>query len=950
MGARRKGRELALQALYQLDVTSDGSAEALQRFWEHFDTSPSAREFACELVTGVWARLEKIDHVVEEVSENWRLERLSRVDLNVIRIAVYELLADAGPAPEVVINEAIEVARRFGTEESAGFVNGILDSVARRLAVLSTGGRRCCRKMDERYDPRVVEEKWQQRWRQPGAAGLDLESAGRPYYNLMMFPYPSAEGLHIGHAFAFTGGDIHGRFRRMQGFDVFQPMGFDAFGIHAENYALNVGQKPQDLVPRVTANFRRQLDRLGAMFDWEHQVDTTRPRYYRWTQWIFLQLYKHGLAFRRKAPVNWCPTCKTVLANEQVVDGYCERHWETKVEQRFLEQWFFGITRYAQRLLDNLEWIDWSETTKRLQGNWIGRSEGAEIDFPLAQGGTQVIRVFTTRPDTLFGATYMVLAPEHPLVDEITTEAQRGAVAEYRRKAAAKDLVSRRTTREKTGVFTGALAVNPTTGGEIPVWIADYVLMEYGTGAIMAVPAHDERDFEFATEFDLPIIRVIAPEGVTAETPVEEAYTGNGRLVNSGRFDGQDAEEAKHAICAWMEERGCGKARVEYRLHDWCVSRQRYWGPPIPVVYCDTCGIVPVPEEDLPVLLPDLDDVRPDESGIAPLARAESFYRVPCPRCGADARRETDVSDTFLDSAWYFLRYPSAKHDEIAFAPDLTRKWLPVDRYTGGNEHACMHLLYARFLTMALHEIGLLPFEEPFDVFRAHGLIIKDGAKMSKARGNVVNPDQAIDQHGADTIRLYLMFLGPYEEGGDFREAGIPGVRGLLDDAWRIVRDLDRGAQASETLCRATQRAVKKITQDIESLSYNTAIAALMTLRNDIKRNAPADPWVAETFVKLLAPFAPHIAEELWEALGHDTSVFLADWPGYDEAMILEDEIVMVVQVNGRVRGRIQVARDAGEDVVLERAMADESVQGFLGDRPIRRKIVVPGKLVNLVV
>lgn len=804
--------------------------------------------------------------------------------------------------------------------------------------------------MDERYDPRSVEEKWQRRWRERGAAQVDLYGAPRPYYNLMMFPYPSAEGLHIGHAFAFTGGDIHGRFRRMQGWNVFQPMGFDAFGIHAENYALNVGEKPQALVPRVTANFRRQLDRLGAMFEWEHQVDTTSPKYYRWTQWIFLQLFKHGLAFRRKAPVNWCPQCKTVLANEQVVDGYCERHWETRVEQRFLEQWFFGTTRYAQRLLDNLEWIDWPETTKRLQANWIGRSEGAEIDFPLATDRSRVIRVFTTRPDTLFGATYMVLAPEHPLVDEITTARQRDRVMEYRRRTAGMDLVSRRTIREKTGVLTGASAINPATGAAIPIWVADYVLMEYGTGAIMAVPAHDERDFEFAKTFQLPIVRVIAPGGVEADEPLSEAHTGGGRLVNSGPFNGQEVEEAKRNICAWLEEKGCGKAHVEYRLHDWCISRQRYWGPPIPIIYCDVCGIVPVPEDDLPVLLPDLEDIRPDESGVAPLARAESFYRVPCPTCGGTARRETDVSDTFLDSAWYFLRYPSALRDDVAFDPALTAMWLPVKRYTGGNEHACMHLLYARFLTMALHDIGLLPFEEPFEVFRAHGLIIKDGAKMSKARGNVVNPDEAIDAHGADTIRLYLMFLGPYEEGGDFRDSGIPGVRGLLDDAWRLVRNFDANAVAPQHLLRAAHRTVKKVTEDIESLSYNTAIAALMTLRNECKKNGPPDRWVLETFVRLLAPFAPHIGEELWEALGHESSVFDAGWPSYNEEMLREEEVEVVVQVNGRIRGRIQVARDASQEAIVERALAEEGVRAHIGNKPIRRRIVVPGRLVNIVV
>jgi len=804
--------------------------------------------------------------------------------------------------------------------------------------------------MDERYDPRVVEEKWQQRWREGAALRPDMRGAQKPYFNLMMFPYPSAEGLHIGHCFAFTGGDIQGRYRTMHGHDVFQPMGYDAFGIHAENYALKVGVNPKKLVPRVTSNFRRQLDRLGAMFDWEHQVDTTQPEYYRWTQWIFLQLFKHGLAFQKEAPVNWCPECKTVLANEQVIDGKCERHWETTVEQRFLKQWFFGITRYAQRLLDNLSWIDWPDTTRRLQHNWIGRSEGAEIHFALADGSGRQIVVFTTRPDTLFGATYMVLAPEHPLVDAIATGEQRAAVEQYRARAAAMDVVSRRSTREKTGVFTGAYAINPATEQRIPVWIADYVLMEYGTGAIMAVPAHDERDFEFATVFSLPIVRVIAGEGAAAGTPLEAAYTGPGRLVNSGPFDGRPSDEAKQAITAALAQRGLAQPRVQFRLHDWCVSRQRYWGPPIPIVHCGSCGAVPVPEKDLPVLLPDIDDFRPDESGVAPLARVESFYETICPSCGGAARRETDVSDTFLDSAWYFLRYPSVGDDTVAFDPELTAKWLPVARYTGGNEHACMHLLYARFLTMALKDMGLIGFEEPFVMFRAHGLIIKDGAKMSKARGNVVNPDDSIDRHGADAIRLYLMFLGPYEEGGDFRDAGLPGVRRFLDGVWRAARELDPAAVAGEGLRRATHRAIKKVSEDVENLRYNTAIAALMTLLNDIRREGPADRWVLETLTQLLAPFAPHFAEELWEVFGHDTSVFRSSWPSFDPQMLVEDQIELAVQVNGKVRGRIQVAKDAPEAEVIERALAEEGVGAAIAGKPVKRVIVVPGKLVNIVV
>ena len=804
--------------------------------------------------------------------------------------------------------------------------------------------------MDERYDPAAIEAKWQRRWHERRTNTPDLRGAGRPYYTLMMFPYPSAEGLHVGHAFAFPGVDIHARFRRLQGFDVFEPIGFDAFGIHTENYALRVGKNPRQLVPRIIENFTRQLRRLGLMVDWEHVVDTTAPDYYRWTQWIFLQLYKNGLAVRKKAPVNWCPACQTVLANEQVIDGECERHPGTQVEQRLTEQWFFTITKYAERLLQDLDWIDWSETTKTAQRNWIGRSEGAEIHFPLAGAPERAIQVFTTRPDTVFGATYMVLAPEHAWVEELATPAQRGAVAAYRERVARMDLVSRRAVKEKTGVFTGAYAINPATGTPIPIWIADYVLAEYGTGAIMAVPAHDQRDFEFAEVFNLPIVRVIAGEGESADAPLAAAYDGPGRLVNSGPFTGLDAGAGKRAITDWLAECGAGRARVEYRLHDWCISRQRYWGPPIPVVYCAHCGIVPVPESDLPVLLPDTEDFRPDASGVAPLARVRSFFEAPCPQCGGSARRETDVSDTFLDSAWYFLRYPSTDRHDVAMDPDLTRKWLPVDMYIGGNEHAVLHLMYTRFITMVLHDLGFVHFDEPFKKFRAHGLIIKDGAKMSKSRGNVVNPDQYLDQYGADVFRMYMMFLGPYEEGGDFRDEGISGIRRFLDGVWRTARELDATARASESLRRATHRAIKKVQDDLESLRYNTAIAALMTLLNDIKRDGPPDRWVTETLLLMLAPLAPHIAEELWEALGHTTTIFEARWPPFDPALIVEETVVVAVQVNGKVRGRIEVPREAAEEALLAAALADPAVQAHIDGKPIRRHVVVPGRLVNLVV
>ena len=805
--------------------------------------------------------------------------------------------------------------------------------------------------MDERYEPGAVEAKWQRLWRERGTNNVDLANAKRPYYTLMMFPYPSAEGLHVGHAFAFPGVDIHGRFRRLQGYDVFEPIGFDAFGIHSENYALKVATNPKVLIPKTIDNFTRQLTRLGLMVDWDHTVDTTSPEYYRWTQWIFLKLYERGQAVRKKAPVNWCPSCQTVLANEQVIDGECERHAGVKVEQRLTEQWFFKITDYCERLLKNLDWIDWSESTKTAQRNWIGRSEGAHIDFALATEPARKLRVFTTRPDTLFGATYMVLAPEHAWVDDLTTPAQRAAVDAYRERVAKMDVVSRKAVKEKTGVFTGGYAVNPATEKQIPIWIADYVLAEYGTGAIMAVPAHDQRDFEFAKVFDLPIIRVIAADGESADTSLgEQAYDGAGRLVNSGRFDGMDADEGKRAITAWLAQQGVGEAQVQYRLHDWCISRQRYWGPPIPIIYCDACGIVPVPENQLPVVLPDIDDFRPDASGVAPLARVKSFYEADCPKCGKKGRRETDVSDTFLDSAWYFLRYPSAHDDSVAFDPQLTRKWLPVDTYIGGNEHAVLHLMYTRFITMALHDLGLIDFEEPFKKFRAHGLIIKDGAKMSKSRGNVVNPDEYLDRHGADVFRMYMMFLGPYEEGGDFRDEGIAGVQRFLEAVWRMARDLEPGTLASPALQRAVHRAIAKVGDDFENLRYNTAIAALMTLLNDVRRLGPPDRDTIEKLIVLLAPLAPHFAEEVWEGLGRDGSVFDASWPAYDPAMLVEDTVEIAVQVNGKVRGRAVVAKDASEADLLNAALADTAVQAAISGKEIRRKVVVPGRLVNLVV
>ena len=817
------------------------------------------------------------------------------------------------------------------------------------------------------YRPAEVEEKWQETWEREGTNTLTLDqlrTAESPFYNLMMFPYPSAEGLHVGNIYAFTGADIHGRYKRMTGHTVFEPIGFDAFGIHSENFALKVGTHPMELIPRNVANFTRQLRRIGGMFDWNHTVDTTDPAYYKWTQWLFLQLFKAGLAEHKEAPVNWCPSCKTVLANEQVIAGACER-CGTPVEQRRIKQWFFKITNYVERLLDNLDHIDWSDTTLKAQRNWIGKSEGGELRFPVARANgeeweatDELVPVFTTRPDTVFGATYVVLAPEHPLVDAVTTPEAEAAVRDYQSQTAATDLVARqKTDKTKTGVFTGGYCVNPATGEAVPVWIADYVLMEYGTGAIMAVPGHDERDFEFATEMGLPIVRVVAGEGQDADTPLTEAYTENqkGKLVNSGQYDGMDVPEAKAAIVRDLADRGLGELRVNYRLHDWCVSRQRYWGPPIPIIHCEACGAIPVPEDDLPVELPNVEDFRPDDSGISPLARVESWYRVPCPECGGTARRETDVSDNFLDNTWYFLRYPSTDFDDRPFDPEITRRWLPVDTYIGGNEHAVLHLLYSRFTTMALHDMGHLDFAEPYDQFRAHGLIIREGAKMSKSKGNVIVPDPIIEEYGADTFRLYLMFLGPFSEGGDYQDKGITGPHGFLHRLWESV--VPKNGELPDTppdpeVEQKLHQTIQQVSEQVPALQYNTAIAAMMEYLN-VARAGGRQPSRAEVepLVCLVAPFAPHIAEELWLRLGHEGGIFDgAHWPAFDPVKAEESSVEVAVQVNGRLRGTVSAAPGASEDQVVALAKAEPNVAKHLEGMQVRKIIHVPDRLLNFVV
>ena len=803
--------------------------------------------------------------------------------------------------------------------------------------------------MNGEYDFRAIEVKWSRRWREENAYAVDLKKAERPFYNLMMFPYPSAEGLHIGNLFAFVGSDIYGRFQRAQGYDVFEPFGFDAFGIHSENHAIKTGIHPARQVPANIANFRRQMESIGVRVDWEREVDSTDPAYYRWTQWIFVKLFKAGLIYQKEGPVNWCPSCKTVLADEQAAGGECER-CSSGVERRGMLQWYARTTAYAQRLLDNLDWIDWSDVVANFQKQWIGRSEGAEVLFPVAECG-ESITVFTTRPDTLWGATYVVLAPEHPLVEQITTPERKRAVEEYVRQAGGRSDIERQDAgREKSGVETGVQAVNPATGERIPIWVADYVLMGYGTGAIMAVPAHDERDFAFARKFDLPIVEVISPDG--EERELEEAFVGEGELIHSGQFSGMKSREAIGKIGEWLAERGIGKPAVSFRLRDWCISRQRYWGPPIPMVHCEICGPQPVPEEELPVLLPHVDAFEPDGSGKSPLARCEAFVRTNCPQCGGEGRRETDVSDNFLDSAWYFFRYPSSDRGDVAFDAEMTHKWLPVDMYIGGKEHSVLHLMYTRFVTMAFRDMGLIDFEEPFKRFRAHGLIVKDGAKMSKSKGNVVNPDEYLEEYGADTFRTFMMFLGPFQQGGDFRDRGIVGVQRFFERLWRYATeaDFEEGEIEEAELVALIHGQIGKVTESIEQLRYNSGVAALMELFNGLVAGERHYRRSIKILLQLACPFAPFITRELWERLGEEGEVNDAPWPEWDAKLTQGETVEWVVQVNGKIRDRLELPVGSSQPTVEEAVFARPRVQDWIAKKDIVKKIFVQNKLINIVV
>ncbi|MBX3140872.1 MAG: leucine--tRNA ligase [Trueperaceae bacterium] len=825
----------------------------------------------------------------------------------------------------------------------------------------------------ERYSPDAIEKKWQQRWREQGIYEVDLQDASRPnYYFLTMYPYPSGD-LHIGHWYAETPADAAARYLRMRGNNVLFPMGFDAFGLPAENAAVKAARAgdtsvhPARLTATRMARMREQFEQMGAMFDWSKSLATCDPEYYKWNQWFFIKMLEQDLAYRKESFVNWDPVDQTVLANEQVIDGRGDRSGAL-IERRLMPQWHFRITRYADELLD-FSSLDWPERVVSMQTNWIGRSEGAEVTFKTETGDDIV--VFTTRPDTLWGATFMVLAPEHPLVEKLVSEERRDAVRAYVEQASHRtDLDRMADTKEKSGEFLGAYAVNPVNGARIPVWIADYVLMGYGTGAIMAVPYGDQRDFEFARAFGLEIVPVVRPDGVDGAVnaaELTEAWAGPGVMVNSGPLDGLahngEKGRASPAIAAaieYLESNGLGRAQTTYRLRDWLISRQRYWGTPIPVVYCDACGMVPEKLENLPVLLPE--DVAFMPTGESPLKTHAAFLETACPSCGGKARRETDTMDTFMDSSWYWFRYLSPHDDARPFDPELAARWTPVDTYTGGIEHAILHLLYARFFTKVLRDMGLTTCDEPFKRLRNQGMILgADNEKMSKSRGNVVNPDDLVARYGADTVRAYLMFLGPWDQGAPWNYSGIEGQARFLARVWNLVVDeakADAPSAGSEVeLNRAINHAVKEVTEDFEAFRFNTAIAELMTLQGALQKGrsaglAASATWRkgVETLLLLLAPIAPHIAEELWHRLGRTGSVHLQTWPTYDPAALVADTVQMAVQVNGKLRGQVEVAAGADDAAILAAAKADANVAKHVDGKEVVRSIVVRGKLVNFVV
>lgn len=800
------------------------------------------------------------------------------------------------------------------------------------------------------YSHKELEEKWQQYWEENKTFKTVTDDAKEKFYALDMFPYPSGSGLHVGHPKGYTASDILARMKRMQGYNVLHPMGWDAFGLPAEQYAIDTGNDPAEFTQHNIDTFRRQIKSLGFSYDWDREINTTDPEYYKWTQWIFIKLFEHGLAYVDEVPVNWCPALGTVLANEEVIDGKSERGGHP-VERRPMKQWILRITKYADRLLEDLEDLDWPESIKDMQRNWIGRSEGAEVTFAI-DGHPETFTVFTTRPDTLFGATYAVLAPEHPFVAKITTPEKKADVNAYIDQIKSKsDLERTDLAKEKTGVFTGAYAVNPVNGEKIPIWIADYVLMSYGTGAIMAVPAHDERDYEFAKKFGLDIKEVVSGGNIA-----EEAYVGDGPHVNSGFLNGMDKEEAISAMIDWLEKEGCGTKKVTYRLRDWLFSRQRYWGEPIPIIHWEDGTMTAVPEDQLPVLLPVTDEVKPSGTGESPLANITDWLHVEDPETGKKGRRETNTMPQWAGSCWYFLRFIDPDNSKELADKKLLKEWLPVDIYIGGAEHAVLHLLYARFWHKFLYDLGVVPTKEPFQKLFNQGMILgENNEKMSKSKGNVVNPDDIIESHGADTLRLYEMFMGPPEASAAWSTTGLDGARRFLDRIWRLIvtddgklSDKVKDVTGGE-LEKVYHQTVKKVTEDYEAMHFNTAISQLMVFINDAYKAEVLPKEYMEGFIKMLAPIAPHIAEELWEKLGHEGSVAYEAWPLYDETKLVSEEVEIVVQVNGKVRAKLMVSRKADKEELEEIALNHEKIKSAIDGKTIRKVIAVPSKLVNIV-
>jgi leucyl-tRNA synthetase len=821
------------------------------------------------------------------------------------------------------------------------------------------------------YRPQEIEEKWQKVWEEKGVFHTPQRSEKPKYYALVMFPYPSGT-LHVGHVKNYVIGDIVARYKRMRGYNVLHPFGYDAFGLPAENAAIEKGIHPEEWTRKNISIIRKQVKRLGISYDWNREIATCDEEYYKWTQWIFLQLYKNGLAYKKKAAVNWCPKCKTVLANEQVKDGKCER-CGTSVTIKHLEQWFFKITDYAERLLNDLEKLTgWPEHVKTMQRNWIGKSTGAEIEFPV-EGSDTKIRVFTTRPDTLWGVTFMALAPESPLVEELVPDDRKEELQAFLERVKQQDRFKRTSVEaEKEGFFLGRYAVNPVNGEKVPIYVANYILMEYGTGAIMGVPAHDQRDFAFARKYGIPIKVVIKPvDGELDPDKMEEAYEGEGIMVNSGPFTGTPSKEGIEKVINWLEEKGIGKRSVQYKLRDWLISRQRYWGAPIPIIYCEKCGTVPVPEEDLPVRLPK--DVEFLPTGQSPLSFHEGFKKTKCPICGGEAQRETDTMDTFVDSSWYFLRYVNPHLDDKPFEPDDVNYWLPVDQYIGGVEHAILHLLYSRFITKVLHDLGYLNFDEPFTNLFTQGMIYKDGAKMSKSKGNVVSPDDMIEKYGADTLRMYILFMAPPEKDAEWSDAGIEGVHRFIRRLWNTfytilphvkeetVEGLSLTTPVEKELRRKLHSIIKKITEDIEGgFKFNTAISGLMELINHLNQylsGVPEDQWnrkllreIAENLTLVLSPFAPHLAEEFWHELGQEGLVVQQSWPSYDPKALEVEEMEIAIQINGKVRDKILVPVDISEEELKKMVMERERVKEYIDGKTVKKFIYVKGRIVNIVI